>query len=249
MGGWTSTALIELADRRTERRGSKTLDLQSEFIMALQEFCMESRWEWRRKVATFNLQSGVWQYDLTALPGATFAVNDIQQVVKHGLKFYPNAGSPQNWAEITPMFEKEQQTAAIYSNTNVPAPAPPQQYFRMPGIALNMAIWPVPDQNYPATLDYWSVPNIDPDAVPEQIPLVPPNLHHVLLKKLEAEIFRYTLGEGTTKFQAAMQQYTMLLQKYQMYDAMTPGEQKDYSADDDYDSSWSTGHNAIQSTN
>jgi hypothetical protein len=246
MPGWTSSALIELADRRTERRGSKTLDLQSEFLMALQEFCLETRWEWRRKVVPLTLTAGKWSYDLTAI--APIPIFDLHQFVKHGVKFYPNASQPQNWCEVTPMFEKERQTAAIYSNTNFPQPAPPQQYFRLPGVPLTLALVPPPDQNYPATLDYWAVPNLDSDAIPEIIPLVPPYLHHVLLKKLEAEIYRYTIGEGATKFQATMQRYTALVEKYQIYDSMTPGEQMDYSGDDDYESSWSTGHNAVQST-
>jgi hypothetical protein len=247
MGGWTSSALIELADKRTERRGSKTLDLESEFLMALQEFCMETRWEWRRKFVQFDLQAGVWEYNLAGAAPLP-CITDLHQMVKHGVKYYPNAGTPQNWCEITPLFEKALQAGAIYTNTNFPQPAPPQQYFRMPGVALTMAVVPVPDQPYPITLDYWSVPNLTSDEVPETIPLVPPYLHHVLLKKLEAEIFRYTLGEGSTKFQAAISRYEALVQKYQIFDAMVPGEQKDYSADDECDTYWSTGHNAIQST-
>jgi hypothetical protein len=246
MPGWTQAQLIELADRRTERRGSKTLDLNSEFFMALQEFCLERRWSWRRKTAAFSLQSGVWQYDLTQ--PTTGNLDDLHQFVKHGVKYYPNSGAPQNWAELTPIFEKELQTAAIYTNTNVPAPAPPQQYFMLPGDYLTLCTVPVPDQNYPLTLDYWSVPNQDIDAVPETIPLVPAFLHLVLLKKLEAQILRYTLGEGTAKYQAAMGEYNALVQKYQMYDNFAPGEQADYASDDDYEASWSTGHNAIQST-
>ena len=45
--------------------------------------------------------------------------------------------------------------------------------------------------------------------------------------------------------QAAMGQYSALVAKYQAFDGMTPGEQLDYSEDDD----WSrTGSNAVQST-
>lgn len=246
MPGWTTAALIELADRRTERRGSKTLDLNSEFLMALYEFCLESRWTWRRKFAFFSLQAGVWSYDLATVTSA----GDFHQFVKHGVKYYPSANSPKNWAEITPLFEKALQRAAIYSNLNQPQPAPPQQYFMLPVGSGDptLALVPVPDQAYPITLDYWAVPNVTSDSIPETIPLVPPHLHHVLLKKLEAQIFRYTIGEGATKFQAAMGEYNALVQKYQIYDAMVPGEQFDYSSDDEYDASWSTGHNAVQST-
>jgi hypothetical protein len=245
MPGWTTSALIELADRRTERRGSKTLDLESEFLMALQEFCLETRWEWRRRMGSFTMQAGVWSYDLTALP---VPIPDFHQFVKHGVKYYPNPGAPQNWAVITPMFEKELQRGAVYTNTTYPKPAPPQQYFMLPTTNATIALSPVPDQPYPITLDYWGVPDLTSDSIPETIPLVPPYLHHVLLKKLEAEIFRYTIGEGSVKFQAAMQQYTALLQKYQIYDAMEPGEQIGYAEDDDTDNQWSTGHNAVQST-
>ena len=81
LGGWTRSQLIELADRRTERRGSKTLDLNSEFLLALQFLCMDRRWSWRRKLAFFQIVAGQWQYDLTVKPppsvGIFYAVSNF----------------------------------------------------------------------------------------------------------------------------------------------------------------------------
>jgi predicted AlkP superfamily phosphohydrolase/phosphomutase len=95
-------------------------------------------------------------------------------------------------------------------------------------------------------IGYWAIPNLTSDSLPEAIPLMPAFLHHVLLKKLEAQIFRYTLGEGAQKYQAALSEYGTLVAKYQGSMGMTPGEQADYSADDDV--GWTTGHAAVQST-
>jgi hypothetical protein len=249
LGGWTTQTLIELADRRTERRGSKTLDLNSEFLMALQYLCMEARWSWRRKVGFFQMTPGKWTYDLTnpIIAGGP-AANDLQQFVKHGVKIYPNPGNYTTWGELTPMFERDLQTNAIYQNMFNPLVRMPQQYFMYPGAFLLLAVAPVPDQAYPVTIDYWSYPNLSLDSIPDQIPLIPAFMHNVLLKRLEAQIFRYTLGEGAAKYQAAMGEYNMLVAKYLGMDGMVPGEHLDYSADDDYESVFGNNQNAIQST-
>jgi hypothetical protein len=238
--------MVELADRRTERRGSKTLDLDSEFLMALQTLVMERRWSWRRKVAMFMMQAGVWQYDMTDQNNAN--ARDLHQFVKHGVKYYPNPGNPSQWGEITPMFERDLQTAAIYTNTFYPQPQPPRQYFIMPGAFLVLCLSPVPNQAYPITIDYWACPNISWDSVGEQIPLLPAFMHHVLLKRLEAQIFRYTLGEGAAKYQAAMGEYNAFVAQYAGMDGMVPGEHLDYSADDDYEAAFSNSQSAVQST-
>jgi hypothetical protein len=244
LGGWTMSALIELADRRTERRGSKTLDLNSEFLMALQHLCMEKRWYWRRKTAMFQMTPSVWQYDLSAAaPGPNAA--DIQQFVKHGVRFYPAGIGASPWAELTPMFERDLQSAAMVSNAYYPIIKPPQQYFINPFMVLNVT--PVPDQAYPTTLDYWACPSIV-DSLGELIPLVPAFMHHVLLKRLEAQIFRYTMGEGAAKYQAAMGEYSSLIALYSGMDGMVPGEHIDWSADDDYESRFANAQSSVQST-
>lgn len=244
LGGWTASNLIELADRRTERRGSKTLDLNGEFVMALQHLCMEKRWYWRRKFAVMQLQAGVWQYDLSqASPGPN--AGDIQQFVKHGVKYYPNPPSDNQWGELTPLFERDAQANAIYQNAYAPRPQPPRQYFMNPHLVLN--ITPLPDRVYPMTLDYWACPIIV-DSLGESIPLVPAFMHHVLLKRLEAQIFRYTIGEGAAKYQAAMGEYNSLVALYSGMDGFAPGEHIDWSADDDYESTFANAQNSVQST-
>jgi hypothetical protein len=244
LGGWSTLDLIEQADRRTERRGSKVLDLNSEFISALQNFCMERRWYWRRRWATMYLTPGVWQYDISQ-PAVNCgpAMDDFQQFCKHGVRYYQTSS---NWGEITPVFERDLQSAGIYSNTYAPNPAPPQQYFMNPHLVLN--ILPVPDKQYPITLDYWAVPNLSPTTLPDLIPLVPAYLKNVLLKRLEAQIFRYTIGEGAAKYQAAMGEYNALVDKYAGMDGWVPGEHIDWSADDDYESNFANAQNAVQST-
>lgn len=173
---------------------------------------------------------------------------NFQQFVKHGVRFYPNPGNPRQWGEITPLFERDLQMAAIYENTYYPNPKPPSQYFLMPGAFLVLCLTPLPDRNYPITIDFWQYPNLFWDSVPELIPIIPAYMHSVLLKRLEAQIFRYTLGEGTTKYQATIGEYNTMVANFAGMDGMVPGEHMDYSADDDYESRWANAQNAIQST-
>lgn len=173
---------------------------------------------------------------------------DLQQFVKHGVRYYPTPGNPRHWGEITPLFERDLQMAVIYENTYFPAPRPPMQYFMMPGAFLTLCLTPVPDRSYPCTIDYWAYPNYFWDSVPEQLPMMPAFLHSLLLKRLEAQIFRYTIGEGAAKYQASMQEYQEMLATFQGMDGMVPGEQEDYSSDDDYESNWANNLWAVQST-
>src|SRR5262249_44726844 len=129
-----------------------------------------------------------------------------------------------------------------------PNPKPPLQYFLMPGAFLVLCVAPTPDRNYPMTIDYWCYPNLAWDSVSEQIPIIPAFMHQVLLKRLEAQIFRYTLGEGAAKYQAAIGEYSALVANYAGMDNMVPGEHIDYSADDDYESTFANAQWAVQST-
>ncbi len=243
-GGWTAQQLIELADRRTERRGSKVLDLRAEFLLALQEFCLEARWPWRRKTTEFTTTAGSWQYDLSDPNNANAA--DLHQFVQHGVKIYNNPGNPTAYVELPPLFERDQQDSAIFSNSNNPplVTGLPQRYFMMPGDFLTLVVTPVPDQTYPIQVAYWAVPAPTSDSLPEVIPLVPGFLHHVLLKKLEASIFRFTLGEGNAKYMAVSAEYQKLIDKYQLTSGFVPGERTDWTGAEDY----SNDGTSIQST-
>lgn len=214
--------------------------------MALQQFCGETRWSWRDKFVVMNMQAGVWQYDLGDPTGANAL--DFHQFKKHGVRYYANPGNPTQWSEITPMYEGDRQSSALYTNlSGLGIPAPPRQYFTQN--FLTLCITPIPDSNYPMSLSYWAIPNVTLDSMDEQIPLVPAFLHHVLLKRLEAQIFRYTIGEGATKYQACMAEYNSMLALYQGMDSMVPGEHVDYSADEDvYESTFRNADNAVQST-
>ena len=177
-----------------------------------------------------------WQPPLTVLAATLLATESLVFVWVHV-----------KYGEITPMFERDRQTAAIYTNSYNPSPAPPCNYFLMPGAFLILCLSPVPNNSWPITIDYWSVPQLV-DSLQEQIPLVPAFMHHVLLKRLEAQIFRYTLGEGAAKYQAAMGEYAALVAKYSAMDGMAPGEHIDYMTEDDYGDTFDNAAPAVQST-
>jgi hypothetical protein len=230
-GGWTRPELIEMADRRTERRGSKVLNLDNEFILCLQEFCLEHRWSWRRKTTRLSIAPTVQSYDLSDPLNAN--AGDLYQFMQNGVHLYTPSGDK---VEVTPLFEKDKQDLAL----DLPTLGQPAQYFMMPGSSLQLVLTPIPDNAYPMRLGYWSVPVFTPATQTDVIPLVPANLQHVLLKKLEAQIFRFTLGEGTSKYQAAKGEYDMLVEKYQSYQGFVPGESVFYTDRDSHDSIRST---------
>jgi hypothetical protein len=317
MGGWTRRQLIEIADRRTERRGSKVLDLDQEFILALQEFCMDARWPWRRKSTWLQTFAGLGKYDLTqaglylpanapaqatlniqngaraggvtiltfadatslpAAPGTIYilsatdptfngalvltardgttatgnqagadasfggtvgsdlasalpfpaiqgaGINDLQQFAERGVKLYTTPGDISKWCELEPLFDRDEQDAAL----DAVQQGRPGYYFMEPGAFLSFVLTPIPDATYRVRIAYWAIPNIAPDAAPEAIPLVPAFLQHVLLARLEARIFRFTLGEGAAKYQASMGEYNALVAKYKTWEDFTPGQVKEW---------------------
>src|SRR5690349_8512133 len=87
---FTKKQIIEIANRRTENRG-KSLELDSEFLTALQSVCLEKRWWWRRKIVAFSLVAGQSEYHL--LDPQSIDAGDFQQVAKKGFKIFALPGS------------------------------------------------------------------------------------------------------------------------------------------------------------
>jgi hypothetical protein len=208
LGGWKRSELIDVADRRTDRRASKKLDLDSEFLSALQEFCLEFRWPWRRKTKRFDLIADQSAYDMT--DPLLMNMQDMHLFQEHGVHLLkPPSVDP---VELTPVFDVDEQDRLL--DSTAPS-AQPQVYFMQPFLTFNVA--PVPDQIYSMRISYWACPNPQLVKQDDTIPLVPGYLHHLLCKKLELQLLRFTIGEGAAKYMTVEKEYDRLLLQNQVW--------------------------------
>lgn len=210
-----TSQIIEIANKRTERRAEKNLDLKAELLGVIQRFCDEHRFYWRRKSAIINtLADGTFQYELTDPTGAN--LKDFQQVSQFKPHVFDSSGNVKGTLEAE--FDIEQQEI-LSENQSTGQPT----VYWITGIS-TFNCYPRPNAVFRIRIPYWAVPTINPEELDDDVvPLVPVHLHHILQKGLEAEIFRYTLGEGATKYQATKAEYDALVKKAAMKEDFAPG--------------------------
>jgi hypothetical protein len=192
------TQIIEMASKRTERRADKVLDLMSELMVVIQDFCLEHQWEWREKTVTFNTAMAQQEYDMAV------TAPDIEEIIAMQL-----VRGTDDVKRLTRLFDVAAQGEAMEAI----ATGEPTMWFRKPGAPLILVFSPVPNSVYKMRMTYWAVPVGSPDTFNDVVPLVPEHLHRVLVKGLEKQIFRYTLGESSTQYQAAKADYDSELAK------------------------------------
>lgn len=244
VSGFTRTQIIEMANRRTERRGA-SLDLNGEYLTALQEVCLERRWWWRRRIATFSLIANQSKYNLTDT--TTLNMVDFQQVAKNGFKIYPPTANPgptpvpawnTRYKCPEPVFDVDEQESILALQDQYP-PCQPHRYF-LEGATGQLVVDPIPDQPYPASIGYWAIPAYTVSNEDETIRLVPPSLHGLLIKRLEVHIERYAISEESEKYEAVTKEYGELLEKALLYMQFAEGEFREVRNRDHYDSIQST---------
>lgn len=215
IGGFSRTQCIEIAQKRTERRG-ESLDLEGEFILALQEVCMETRWWWRRKTAISALVAGTTKYDLTDESG--FDAADFHQAARKAVRIYTASGQSHT---VEPEFNPLEQDRILALQSGWPA-APPCKYFvQWPYLYFDVP----PDQNYQASIGYWAVPNFTDDSADETIPLIPNHAQGLVIKRLEMHVEHFSIAEaGPTKYQATAAEYQEMVNKQQIYNRFADGQ-------------------------
>jgi hypothetical protein len=197
----TKTQIVELADTRTERRG-KTLNKKLELLNALQEFCMESRFYWRKKTVTFSTIAGTATYDLSASGGIN--ESDAEEIID--LQYIKTST---NVVTLTKIFDSVAQQEIAQDVTT----GEPGSFFIEAGTAQTVRISPIPAGVYTMNLIFWAVPNFDPDDSSEVVPLVPAWLHRTVAKLLERNILGFLFGESDGRFMRADAEYQKQLQQ------------------------------------
>jgi hypothetical protein len=198
----TRQRIIELANWRTGRVGEKKLDLDGEFLGVLQEFCAEYRWYWRKRSVSFATVAGVATYDLGATqadaPDQCIDALDCEEIIS--VKLF---SAPKEYTRLIPLFDTDSQDEALEDDST----GKPGHYFIEPGSSRTLRITPIPDDAYRLRISFWAMPNTTADTQSSSIPLVPGYLHRILVKGLEAQIFRYVLGDASKQYLGAKAEY------------------------------------------
>lgn len=233
-GGFSWAQIVQMANRRTEQRGT-SLDLNGELFVALQELCLERRWWWRRRIVNFTINAGQPTYNLLNEANGALYAPDLQQVAKNGFKIFvpttPPLGYPpglfcDGGAPYTcprPVFDADEQDVIITMQGNYP-PNVPWRFFLQPGNSTVLWVDPIPSITAPAALAYWAVPNYQDDDDDLAIPLLPIWMQPILIKKLESQIERFSQAEeGPEKYEMVMKEYQALIEKAALYRQFADG--------------------------
>lgn len=189
--------IVALATARTEQRGAKVLDLYSELLIVLEEFCKARPWPWRKKLYTFNTQANTPMYALPTQKQTDGSLCDVDEI--ENVQIVRAADDSDLLDEVVSEIDQARRQTQDSSDQ-------PDSYFRKLGDYTNLILSPIPDQVYPIVLVYWAIP-VDAVQAADPVPLVPAQLHGVLVKGLEAFILRYTLGEESSKYTNAKAEY------------------------------------------
>jgi hypothetical protein len=195
--------VIALAQSITENKLVGQVDLNALYFQALQEFCGEKRFWWRKKNLSFSTTGGTATYDLsTATPvtvpaGAGAYIEEITKIVLID-------GS--DVCELDPITDDEAVAGIILDATN----SKPAGWTVDSGdleLFQKLRLSPIPNGTYTVRVFFWAMPNADVDQSSDTIYVVPKPLHHCLVTALEKEIWRIAYGVQDPKYKTALDLY------------------------------------------
>jgi len=194
MAGWSVTQIVEQVNRRTENRASKLIDLRMEFFLALDEFCNEQHFWWRKKRSSFTTAINTQSYDLSVAAGGS-----SPDLVELDEMILLNADGVTVAAELIPLFDPQQILAATVQNVQ----DTPASYFIDPKTSIWTLFLQAPANVAQKILyGYWAIPMVT-DPTQDTIPLLPPYLHWGMLPCLEKRVYEFLYGQEDPRFAVA----------------------------------------------
>jgi hypothetical protein len=210
--GMSPATIIDIATRRTGKRGAQTLDINNELLIVIQDLCGQRRWSWRKQTVDLTLRATQqiysfidWDYNIGDI---AYNLPDIEK-----LESLQMVLAPDNMATLDEVHSVNEQ-GRILNSTDT---GQPLKFFQRNFYDLVLSPTPdTPNAAFPLRLIYWAIPDTIVDSHGDLllgVPLVPQFLHRVLVKGLEAQILRYTIGEEDPKYQATQAEYQDQLAK------------------------------------
>jgi hypothetical protein len=208
--GWSVTKIIAQVMARTENRAANKagLDWYMEFWQALDEFCQEKHFWWRRRVASFATVVGQQDYDLSDENGAN--APDCEEIEEmYAINVQPCSHNQ----HVNPMFTARAILASIYGAQAVSSnPIPRDGYFLIPGEFQQLYFSQPPQAAITVGFTYWAVPMVvSADVGGDVVPLVPPYLHWGLTYMLERRVYEYLYGQNDPRFVTSNARYQQFI--------------------------------------
>jgi hypothetical protein len=177
------------------------VDYELLYAQAIQEFCGEARFWWRKKNLTFTTTASTTTYDLASITttptGAGLFVAEITKITV--------VDSSNNVSGVDPVFDDES-VAGMIADTSTRKP----DVYTIDTSSLTayqVLRFPVPDATYTMRVFFWAMPNPTADNSDDTVYVVPSYLHHALVTALEKEVWRAVFGAQDPKYVTALNLY------------------------------------------
>lgn len=213
----TRTEIIKAAHQHTENKLAGVIDDQIEYVHALQEFCAEHRFWWKKKNLTFSTAASTPTYDLASITttpaGAGAYVEEITKVIRlDGTNVVP----------MEPITDDEAVATMMASTT---ADKPGTWTIDSSDVSKNQVIrMNIPNGVYTIQAFFWAMPNPSTDSSDDTVYIVPQALHHVIVTALEKNFCRIAFGVQDPKYTSAVQLYGKKVQQATMKPSFWSGK-------------------------
>jgi hypothetical protein len=200
---WTVTQIVTEVQKRTENRANSLIDMNMEFLLALDEFCQEQHFWWRKRRGSFTTAIGTQSYDLSNVGSKPTDFVEIDEA------YLINADGVTVENELIPVIDNEAQLAATL-NTVQDTPSsffidtqtsPTTLFLQAPSSVAQTIVY-----------TYWAIPQSTNTGL-TTIPLVPPYLHWGLVYALERRVYEVLYGQEDPRWQMANARYQEFVAK------------------------------------
>lgn len=196
----TRTEIIQTAHQHTENKLKDAINDRLEFTHAIQEFCGEHRFWWRKKNLTFSTAANTSTYDLTAI---TTSPSGAGQFVEEITKICRIEGT--NVCDMNAITD-DSAVATMMASTATDKPG--TWTIDTSDLDNNQIIRTnVPNGIYTLQVFFWAMPNPSVDDSDDDVYIVPKALHHVIVTALEKTFARIAYGVQDPKYTSVVQTY------------------------------------------
>jgi hypothetical protein len=224
----TRSQIISTVQALTEGKLTDAqVDYELLYAQAIQEFCGEARFWWRKKNLTFATVAATSTYDLTDLTnvptvpaGAGLYIAEITKIIV--------TDSVGNVSPVDPVFDDES-VAGIIQDTSKRKP----DVYTIDTASLTayqVLRFPLLDAAYTARVFFWAMPNPTADNSDDVVYIVPTYLHHCLVTALEKEVWRSVFGAQDPKYTSAKAQYDKKVEMAKEVPAFSTGYAPQFSS-------------------
>lgn len=218
---WQVGDIVAQVIQRTQNRTDSGIDLRQEFFLALDQFCNNRRFWWRKKDFILPLVVGTPSYDFSAL--APDFCGQFQDV------YLLNPGAGSIAGQLTPLINDED---LICAKTNIVADQPAGYLLDVTTSLFTLRLQAPSNVAQSLYITYWAAPMVTDVDNTEIIPLVPQNLHYGLFNMLERRVYEVLYGQEDPRYMIKDREYQTFLQEASRIQHWSGRKAREMSVDD-----------------